>query len=317
VARTNQRQSRVGSGRTAKKRVDARALGAVSEQISARWIASALVVAVAAAGLCLWGALCLIFWLGSWQLLYHPTANLATSPASVGLDFVAVDFATTESGQPQLHGWWIPSSSASPITAIYLHGATGNMGDALLDLRPLHDAKMNVLVFDYRGYGTSRFERPSEAHWREDAESAIQYLTMTRHISATDIVLAGSGLGANLALETGATHPELAGVVMDEPLASPEDIVFSDPRARLVPARWLVADRWDLAGASAELRIASIWFAASMSRDSVSGMVADAYGNLHARKARVWVKQGVDRAALYRDAIERWTGDLERSGAKQ
>jgi len=47
---------------------------------------------------------------------------------------------------------------------------------------------------DYRGYGQSKFARPSEARWREDAESALRYLTATRHIAANSIVLVGRDL---------------------------------------------------------------------------------------------------------------------------
>ena len=289
--------------------------GSSLQTVSGRWIAGAVAVVIAAAGLCMWGALCLIFWLGSWQLLYHPTATVVGTPANAGMNFDTVDFATTESGQPQLHGWWIPGGPESRITAIYLHGAKGNIGDAVRDLRLLHDAKMNVLGFDYRGYGASRFERPSEAHWRQDAEAAMQYLTQTRHISAREIVLVGSGLGANLALETGAAHPELAGVVLDGPSPSPEDLVFNDPRARLVPARWLVADRWELARSSGELRIPSLWFVQNADHTANAGAVMSAYNKVSARKLRVWVNDTTDRSTIYREAIERWLDELAPTDA--
>ena len=62
-------------------------------------------------------------------------------------------------------------------------------------------AGLNVFAFDYRGYGQSHFAHPSETRWREDAESALSYLTGTRHIPANAIILVGKDLGANLALE--------------------------------------------------------------------------------------------------------------------
>ncbi len=115
---------------------------------------------------------------------------------------------------PRLKGWWIPAATDAKfarLTVLYLHGQDGNMGDTVDALARLHAAGVNVLAFDYRGYGQSQFVRPSEAHWRQDAEWAIEYLTGTRHVAPGTIVLDGTGLGANLALEEAAAHPELAG----------------------------------------------------------------------------------------------------------
>ncbi len=67
-----------------------------------------------------------------------------------------------------------------------------------------------MLAFDYRGYGQSQFVRPSEAHWRQDAEWALKYLTGTRHIAARYDSARRRRLGANLALEVAAA-PSGAG----------------------------------------------------------------------------------------------------------
>lgn len=279
--------------------------------ISPRWIAAAFGIAVAGAAVCVWAALCLVFWLGSWQLLYHPKSAIAQTPASTGLQFDSIDFATTEAGQPQLHGWWIPGPPESRLTAIYLHGADGNIGDTVPALAPLHDAKVNLLVFDYRGFGASRFERPSEKHWREDAESAIRYLTETRHVAAGSIVLIGSGLGANLALEVAAVHPEIAGVVLDDPAESPEDVVFHDPRARFVPAHLLVQDRWDLPEAAAALHIPSLWFESQIGKNGVTNK---AYDKVDARRTRVWITDSGNRSRDTTEAVSRWVDELGASG---
>ena len=74
------------------------------------------------------------------------------------------------------------------------------------------------------------------------------------------IILVGKDLGANLAIETAAAHPDLAGVVLEQPLASPTLIVFSDARAHLVPAHWLVSDRWQTSAAAGNILIPSLWF---------------------------------------------------------
>ena len=185
-------------------------------RVSGRWLLGAVALVIGAAVFCAWCGLCLLFWQGSWQLLYHPASLVMRTPSTAGLAFDAVGFAATDAGTPQLAGWWIPAATDAKFvrfTVLYLHGQNGNLGDTVDALARLHAAGVNVLAFDYRGYGQSQFVRPSEAHWRQDAEWAIAYLTGTRHVAPGAIVLDGTGLGANLALEEAAAHPELAGVI--------------------------------------------------------------------------------------------------------
>jgi pimeloyl-ACP methyl ester carboxylesterase len=270
-------------------------------------------IVIAAAGACAWLTLCFLFWQGSWQLLYHPAAAVMRTPASVGLAFDPVAFATTEAGLPRLKGWWIAGQAPGRLTAIYLHGASGNVGDTVDALKTLHDAGMNVLAFDYRGYGQSEFAHPGEAHWREDAESAIDYLTHTRHIPASSLVLVGQGLGANLAIEEAAAHPELGGVVLDTLLSAPEDAIFLDPRARLVPARLLVGDRWDLNAAAARVLIPSLWFCRTQAQTSTQEAVQTAYNRVTARRQQVWLPAASEAGEGFSRALRRWLDDLAPS----
>jgi pimeloyl-ACP methyl ester carboxylesterase len=281
-------------------------------------------VAVLAAGILAWVTLCLLFWQGSWQLLYQPASPVTRTPASVDMAFDAVAFAATDTGEPRLKGWWIPAAPDarySRFTLLYLHGQTGNLGNAVDELAALHEVGVNVLAFDYRGYGQSQFVRPSEARWREDADWALNYLTATRHVAAGSIIVDGRELGANLALEVAATHPELAGVVLESPLDSPVNAIFNDPRARLVPARLLVSDRFDAEKAGNRLLIPSLWLIAP-----ASGKIADqakhenGYDQITARKTMVWLAPKTKTDQQFRDAYSRWLddllGDLPGTGAR-
>jgi len=288
--------------------------------VSGRWLLTAASVAVLAAGVCAWLALCLLFWQGSWQLLYHPTAAVLQTPASLGLAFDPVAFATTDAGEPRLKGWWIPAAADardSRFTLLYLHGQTGNLGDCVDELAVLHSLGVNVLAFDYRGFGQSEFAHPSEARWREDADWALNYLTATRHVAAGSIVVDGRELGANLALEVAAAHPELAGVALESPLDSPVNAIFDDSRARLVPARLLVSDRFDAEKAGNRLLIPSLWQVAP-----ASGKIADqakhpnGYDQITARKTIVWLAPKTNPEQQFRGAYSRWLDDLPDDSPK-
>ncbi|MGB0081690.1 MAG: alpha/beta hydrolase [Terracidiphilus sp.] len=283
-------------------------------RVSGRWLLGAVGITIGAAIFCAWCGLCLLFWQGSWQLLYHPESVVKRTPSTAGIAFDAVGFAATDAGTPRLSGWWIPAAPDAKfarLTVLYLHGQDGNLGDTVDALAQLHGAGVNVLVFDYRGYGQSQFVRPSEAHWREDAEWAIAYLTGTRHVAPGAIVLDGTGLGANLALEEAAAHPELAGVIVETPLADATSAIFNDARARMVPARLLVRDRYDLNAAAADVRVPALWFA--LDQRSAAGVLpheAEAYGKIGDRKMMVWVNPAKNADVQMIDALTRWLDEL-------
>lgn len=279
--------------------------------VSAKWLLNAGAAALAGALFCAWCTLCFLFWQGNWQLLYHPTSAVTRTPASANLAFDSVGFATNAAGEPQLRGWWIPASSPAHFTAIFLHGADGNLGDTVDSLAQLHASGLNVFAFDYRGYGQSRFAHPSETRWREDADSAINYLTGTRHLPVNAVILVGKDLGANLAVESAAAHPDLAGVVLEQPLVSPALTFFSDARAHLVPAHWLVSDRWQTSVAAGNVLIPSLWFywtaerAANLEQDK-----PEAYEKVPARKMLVWLTNAPDEQEQFRSELARWLDQL-------
>jgi hypothetical protein len=119
----------------------------------------------------------------------------------------------------------------------------------------------------------------------------------------------GEALGANLALEVAAAHPELAGVVLEAPLRSPADAIFRDPRAHLVPARLLVSDRYDADAAAAALRIPSLWLIASPAAHTTAGAADPAgYDRVTGSKMLVWVAPNAQPERA--DAYARWLDEL-------
>ena len=285
--------------------------------VSGRWLLMAGGVAIAGAAVCAWGALCLLFWQGSWQLLYHPVSAVARTPASIGLPYDPVGFASTEAGEPRLKGWWIPAAPDarySTYTVLYLHGQKGNLADTVDALGSLHSLGVNILAFDYRGYGQSQFVHPSEARWREDAEWALRYLTGTRHVAAGAIVLDGKDLGADLALEVAAAHAELAGVVLESPIDSPVDAIFNDSRSKLVPAHLLVSDRLDADQAGSKLLIPSLWLLASPALNNALDRAKHpaGYDRITARKTLVELYPGPTTDKQFVEYYTRWIDDLPK-----
>jgi uncharacterized protein len=291
---------------------------AAPPQVSGRWLLLALAGALGAAALCGWCALCLLYWQGNWQLLYHPSAALTRTPTGAGLGFDNVGFATTPSGFPRLSGWWIPAAADAPesrFTVLYFHDQDGNLSGAVDQLAQLHAAGVNVFAFDYRGYGQSLFAHPSEKRWLEDAGWAFQYLTATRHIDPHVLIVDGRGLGADLAVEFAAAHPDLAGVVADAPAQDAARVLFDDARARMVPAHWLARDRWDFPDSAADLRIPSLWFLPfpDEPRDGAPMRNPAFFEKISAPKMFVWLPPGRTTTVSFSGEFARWLDSLAPS----
>jgi hypothetical protein len=281
--------------------------------VSLHWLLSAAAIAILGAIFCAWLTLCLLFWQGSWQLLYHPKAAIANTPSSAGLTFETIHFAATETGTNQLTGWWIPSPTARN-TVLYLHGADGNLSDTVTTLAALHAQNLAVFAIDYRGYGQSQpihdAGHPNEKQLRQDAEWALTWLTLTRNTPAKTIVVYGTGLGANLAAELAADHSELAGILLDQPLQDPLAAIFNDSRSHLVPAHWLVKDRYDLSAAAASLRISSLWLFAQSNQGSPKAQKNSAYQSDPSKKTAVWLNAPTTSDPHFAEILHRWLDDL-------
>jgi uncharacterized protein len=281
--------------------------------ISLRWLLAAAAIALAVALACGWLTLCLLYWQGSWQFLYHPSATITRTPASTGITFEPIHFAATETGVTQLTGWWLPSPD-SRHNVLYLHGADGNLSDTLNSLSALHRQRLAVFAIDYRGYGQSHAVlnggRPSEKQLRQDAEWALTWLTLTRSLPPKSIVLYGCGLGANLAAELAADHSEVGGVILDQPLQDPLAPVFNDPRSKLVPAHWLVQDRYDLTTAAQSLKIPSLWLIAQPT-NGPAAKTPQAYEAIASPKTAVTLRSPIEADPNYKTELNRWLDDLQ------
>lgn len=224
------------------------------ETVDPRWILKALGAVIALGVLCAYITLCALFYTEQWQLVLHPSRAVPQTPASHGLSFQPLHFADDAAAQPQLTGWWIPSDLPSDPTVLMLHSQDGTMSNALPMANALHNARLNVLLFDYRGYGQSGGRHPTEQTMRSDAESAFTYLTDNRHIPPASLIVYGSGLGASLAVDLCAQHPAIPGLILESADGDTTPRVLHDVHSRIVPAHLLFHERFPLADPLTRLR---------------------------------------------------------------
>jgi pimeloyl-ACP methyl ester carboxylesterase len=225
--------------------------------ISPLWLLKAFLLAVVCAAICAYFALCLLFWQGQWQLLFHPSRTIKATPASAGLRFDDVRFDATETGKLQLAGWWIPAEAGSKYakaTVLYLHDGSGSMSDTVPYLSLLHQIGINIFVFDYRGFGQSQDTHPSEESLRQDAEATLTYLAETRHLPLNSILVYGKGLGASITVDLATQHAALPGIILENPAAPALQQIHADSRTGILPIKMLFRDRFDFAPKTQQMK---------------------------------------------------------------
>ena len=170
--------------------------------------------------------------------MYYPFVELEATPDQVGMIYEDV-FLSAEDGV-RLHGWWIPAERDRG-TLLFCHGNAGNISHRLELIAVFHRLGLNVLIFDYRGFGRSEGS-PDEHGTYRDVEAFYRYLRQEKGIAPEQIVIFGRSLGGAVAIEL-ARRAEAAALVVESAFTSAVDmgkLIFP-----FLPVRLLVQNQYD------------------------------------------------------------------------
>jgi len=167
-------------------------------------------------------AICVLLYVMQQNVIFFPDMpgrQLQATPRAVNLNYEDVS-AKTSDGET-IHGWFIPADEAQ-LTLLFCHGNAGNISHRLESIALFNSLGMNVLIFDYRGYGQST-GKISELGFYEDAYAIWKVLTEQKGIAAENIVLFGRSLGAAIASKL-ASRVNPGGVILESPFTSVPDM---------------------------------------------------------------------------------------------
>jgi fermentation-respiration switch protein FrsA (DUF1100 family) len=124
----------------------------------------------------------------------------------------------------QLTGWFIPSPNPR-ATILLSHGNGGNISHRLDKIQMLHERGLDVLIYDYRGYGRST-GRPSEGGLYQDAQAVYDYLVDEKRVLPQKIVAYGESLGGAVAIDL-ACNRDVGGIIIESGFTSIHDMAKS------------------------------------------------------------------------------------------
>jgi uncharacterized protein len=139
-------------------------------------------------------------------------------------------FLTIPSTGEQLSAWWVPlpdaAEAATAPTILYLHGSRWNLTGTAFRIRRLQGMGFNVYAIDYRGFGLSGGDKPSEQAAYEDAQVAWEAFKVQVPEPKRRLIL-GHSLGGAIAIDlaTRLKADELKGLVVEASFTSIRDML--------------------------------------------------------------------------------------------
>ena len=155
----------------------------------------------------------------------------ASAELAMGMHDVWIKFDSAVTRRPvKLHGLWLPADGSKPgwngadaPLLLYLHGARYNVAGSAGRIRRMQELGFSVLAIDYRGFGKSSSDLPSETMAQEDALAAWNWLG-TQH-PGQPRYLFGHSLGGAVAIDLSSKVDDEAGTIVEGTFSSIADVL--------------------------------------------------------------------------------------------
>ncbi len=172
----------------------------------------------------------------------HPAKDYISTPAQSGMKYDSLNISTSD--HFRITGWYCkPESDTTNFLLILAGGDAGNMSyDVPLAQFLTQNFSIPVLLFDYRGFGSSQafaYDSTAIGHpeYLTDLDAVVAFAR--KSYPAKKILIYGRSLGASLAIVEGELQSGIAGVIAESPYASQAQLVKrimeANPTATLNP----------------------------------------------------------------------------------
>lgn len=158
------------------------------------------------------------------QFAFFPTKGEDATPAAFGVPFTPLT-VTTADGQ-RLRVWHL-SHTAPRAQVVYFHGNGGNLSMWADVLVPIARRGLDVIAFDYRGYGLSTGS-PTESGLYRDVDAVLELAHGRLRRAGVPMIYWGRSLGTPMAAyATTVTRPN--GVILESGFASVSAVASTSP----------------------------------------------------------------------------------------
>jgi len=197
------------------------------------------------------------------QLTFHALSDAADLLSRVPDGVQEFDLpVNSEATAQRIHAWWWPASVAAAPAVLYLHGASSDLMGQVFRLEQLRGFGFSVLAIDYRGFGKSDGDLPSEDTVYQDAHAAWNWL-IARQPDPAKRFIYGHSLGGAVAIDLAAAlsagaqssdRGAAGGLIVESSFTTLLDIAkeFSYP---WLPIGLLMSQKFDSVSKMAKVRM--------------------------------------------------------------
>ena len=172
-----------------------------------------------------------------------PAPQPRSETRTQGMDDVWIEHQSAETGKAvKLHALWFASEKPQAPVLLYLHGARRNVEGSAFRIRHMRELGFSVLAIDYRGFGQSSEELPSETLAYEDARAAWAWVAK-RH-PGHDRYIFGHSLGGAIAVNLASEAADSKGLIVEGTFTSIAE-VFQSLKWGWLPVTPLITQRFD------------------------------------------------------------------------
>ncbi len=184
--------------------------------------------------------------------LFNPSRDPVSTwnPEDYGIPREQCEEVWMETGDGELLYGWSLRAKNPVASALYCHGNTGNLTNPAHLMPHLLDSGINILLFDYRGYGRST-GTATMSGVVEDTLAAARYHDTIRP-KRLPTILYGFSLGGAIAAQVIRRHP-FDGMILQSTFTKLQDVAkVAYPR---LPIHLLSGSGFDTVGAIRDLRV--------------------------------------------------------------
>ena len=169
------------------------------------------------------------------------------TPSAVQEVFIPV---SDKPGAQKVNAWWWPDADPNAPVVYYLHGVRWNLTGHLRRMEQLRRFGFSVFAIDYRGFGKSDGDLPSESMTYEDAAAGWAWLAQKVPDPGKRFIY-GHSLGGAVAIDLAARlnaqskgAPQARGLIVESTFTSLPDIA-AELSWSWLPTRLIMTQRFD------------------------------------------------------------------------
>lgn len=148
-------------------------------------------------------------------LIFYPPKPAGYTEKSFENNFLWID---QDKNHPKLAAYYLKANSDKIV--LFSHGNATDIGYNLHFMQAINNQNLNVLAYDYQGYGLSNPKaNPTEAKTYQDIQRAYDYIVNKLNYKPENIIIFGRSLGCAPSIDLAAKN-KIGGLIIEAPFVS-------------------------------------------------------------------------------------------------